>query len=210
MGYSIGFIGVDGVGKSTVIDEVMKIYDLHGDHQYMHRHLRPNLLPPLGDIKFIGKQKKLDGPVVPHSQPAGGKITSLVRLIWLLIDYSIGYYCVVYRFIRKKKRIVFFDRYLPEILIDPLRFRIAGYYFLRAMMFRFLPRPKYYIILYANPQIIISRKKELSVIEIERQQENFRKIFEKYPKTFFIEANKPASELAKIIYECIVRHERKD
>jgi thymidylate kinase len=184
-GFSLAVLGVDGAGKSTVIDAINAILDAATHRGVLVRHLRPTLLPPLARLR--GKGEVNDAPVVnPHGSTPSGVVGSLVRISYLTLDYVIGYWLKVRPHIAKKAGIVIFDRYAYDMEVDPLRFRIA----LPARIiswFTFLaPKPDLIFCLYGNPEVLAARKRELPLPEVTRQVTALKSFAGKEPRALLI------------------------
>lgn len=164
----IAVLGVDGVGKSTVIREVKaNILSCRLNTVYT-KHLRPNILPPLS--YFFRRKKQISEIVIePHAAKPSNQFVSILRILYLLIDYIIGYFLYVRIKLKQNSTIIIFDRYAYDLLIDPRRFRISlSASFIKILIF-FIPKPDIVFCLYGDPNTIASRKNELSIIETERQ-----------------------------------------
>ncbi len=123
-GAMIAVLGVDGTGKSTVIEAIRPVLEEATHNAFYVQHLRPSMLPPLARLK--GKQAVQEGPVLePHGSAPSGVIGSLLRLSYLTLDYILGYWIKVRPIIAKQPAIVLFDRYAYDMAMDPRRFRIA-------------------------------------------------------------------------------------
>ena len=61
------------------------------------------------------------------------------------------------------KKIFFFDRYIYDIIIDPLRYRFSLSNKLTKLIIKFIIKPDLIILLTGNPNKIYSRKKELKL-----------------------------------------------
>lgn len=106
-GVMFAFLGVDGSGKSTIIEAVRPILE-KATHKalYVH-HLRPNFLPPLARLK--GNKAVDTGPVLdPHSSTPSGFIGSLLRITYLTLNYILGYWLLIRPKIAKQPAIVIF------------------------------------------------------------------------------------------------------
>lgn len=163
-GFTVGFTGPDGSGKTTVIDLVIeklgkvfaKAHDLH--------HFRPTLFGNISDVAHsAGLKKEVDHNYSdPHRGGKTGVFSSLARLCYYSVDYILGYWLVV----KSKTRItwlVFFDRYFTDIICDSRRTRIyLPIRFLYAWSRLFIPALDYNILLTASADSILARKNELT------------------------------------------------
>jgi len=184
-GFVIAILGVDGVGKSTLIDAIKPVLDKATNNALFVQHLRPSLLPPLARLK--GKKAVHEGPVLePHASPPSGIIGSLIRLVYLTLDYILGYWVKIRPKIAKQPAIVLFDRYAYDMAIDPLRFRIGLSGKVVEWFTRLAPKPDLIICLYASPEVIASRKQELPLEETRRQVKALRAFARKEPRAVLI------------------------
>ena len=162
-GFSIGFTGPDGSGKTTVIDTILeRIAPVFGDaHKYYH--FRPTLFGNLGEVAHsAGVKKEVDRNYSdPHRGKKTGKASSFLRLCYYSIDYVIGYFVKVKSVIRIT-RLVIFDRYYTDIICDSRRSRIyLSPKFLYWWGKLFIPTLDYNILLTASSKTILARKREL-------------------------------------------------
>ena len=162
-GFSIGFTGPDGSGKTTVIDMLLqRIAPVFGTaHKYYH--FRPMLFGNLGEVAHsAGIKKEVDRNYnKPHRGGKTGKLSSLTRLAYYSVDYIIGYFIKV-KTVTRITRVVVFDRYFTDIICDSRRSRIyLSPKFLYWWKRLFIPSLNYNILLTANSNTILARKREL-------------------------------------------------
>ena len=163
-GFSIGFTGPDGSGKTTVIEMLLqRIAPVFGTaHKYYH--FRPMLFGNLGEVAHsAGIKKEVDRNFdKPHRGGKTGKLNSLLRLAYYSIDYIIGYFLKV-KTVTRITRVVVFDRYFTDIICDSRRSRIyLSPKFLYAWKRLFIPSLNYNILLTASSDTILARKRELN------------------------------------------------
>lgn len=168
-GMMIAVLGVDGSGKSSVIGATRPILDAATHRSLVTYHLRPGLLPALAQLLSPGRGTRSSVVTEPHGLPASGRAVSLVRLLYLLADYVIGYWFIVRPKIAKQPTVVLFDRYAVDLMIDPRRFRIDLPKWLLRTAVCIVPKPHLYICLVGSPAVISRRKSELSLQETARQ-----------------------------------------
>jgi len=203
-GFSIGFTGPDGAGKTTVINKIIaeleKVYsaiDLY--------HFRPNIIPNLGEAAQKAKLKdQVDTDYSnPHRGQKTSKINSFIRLSYYTLDYILGYIKTV-RPKLVQRSIVIFDRYYSDIIADSRRSRIyLNPKFLFVFGRFFVPKLDYNILLTADSDTILIRKQELTAEGI--IQINNKIDYLKDKKDYYkIENNGSAEEAAHKILSIVL------
>lgn len=162
-GFSVGFTGPDGSGKTTVIDQILERLAPVFRTAHKYYHFRPALFGNLGEVAHsAGLKKEVDRNYSePHRGGKTGKLNSLVRLFYYSADYIVGYFVKV-KTVTRITRVVIFDRYYTDIICDSRRSRIyLNYKFLYWFGKLFIPSLDYNILLTASSETILARKKEL-------------------------------------------------
>lgn len=206
-GFSIGFTGPDGVGKTTVIDMLIeRLGDVFRTaHSYLH--FRPMLFGNLGEVAHsAGLKKEVDREYTkPHRGGKVGVVSSLVRLAYYSVDYIVGYWVKVKTQIRIT-RLVIFDRYYTDVICDSRRSRIfLNYKFLYWFGRVFIPRLDYNILLTARTEIILSRKRELTKEGIEAINDKIDYLSTKKGYKKVLNESTPEvaiTEILEYIFEC--------
>lgn len=162
-GFSIGFTGPDGSGKTTVIDTLLSRIAPVFRKAHKYYHFRPTLFGNLGEVAHsAGVKKEVDRNYSdPHRGKKTGKASSFLRLCYYSIDYIIGYFVKV-KSVTRITRLVIFDRYYTDIICDSRRSRIyLSPKFLYWWGKLFIPTLDYNILLTASSETILARKREL-------------------------------------------------
>ena len=142
------FLGVDGSGKSTVIDNfVNHVSNEWSEIKYVH--FRPTYL-------FKG-DTSVEPVTNPHEGRSRGLIMSLLKLLYFVIEYNYAFY-IHYR---KPDQLVVFDRYYYDVLADPKRTKISVPRWVLKLFTRLIPTPDLVFYLYASIDVLYERKKEI-------------------------------------------------
>lgn len=172
-GFSVGFTGPDGSGKTTVIDQILERLAPVFRTAHKYYHFRPALFGNLGEVAHsAGLKKEVDRDYSnPHRGGKTGTLSSFARLLYYSLDYIVGYFVKVKSVIRIT-RVVIFDRYYTDIICDSRRSRIyLNYKFLYWFGKLFIPSLDYNILLTARSETILARKRELDEEGIRRINE---------------------------------------
>jgi thymidylate kinase len=165
-GLFLTILGPDGAGKSTVISQVTEaIKPAFRGRQLFH--WRPMLIHPV----------KSEGPVTnPHGKAPRGWAASIAVLSVLILDYWLGYLFVIWPLL-VRNRLVVFDRYFHDLLVDPLRYRYGGPRWLAERLSSpARPGDALFIIVDAEEEVIRSRKCEVPAAELRRQRKSYEQL----------------------------------
>ena len=179
--------GPDGAGKSAVIKRLA--HELSPPFQGVQQfHFRP----------MFRRQWRDTQPITdPHAKSPRGGHTSIFKLLYWLADCWYGYLVTV-RPARANSRLVIFDRYLPDILVDPQRYRLPkSSQWFASLMVRLAPCPDLHILLDVPAEIVQQRKAEVSPAESQRQRLAYREMFRSLPNAFIVDASAPVDEVAE-------------
>lgn len=192
-GLLICFLGPDGSGKSSVITRVQ------GDLAPLFRstliyHLRPH----------FGHRTNDQGPVrAPHAQPPRSIVVSILKSIFYFADYTVGYWWSIWP--RKvRSTLILFDRYFYDLIVDPKRLRYGGPQWVPAFLAKCIPAPDLVIYLDAPPEVLLSRKQEVSASELEKQQREYSVLINQLQNGYKINASQPLDEVVENVERIIV------
>jgi thymidylate kinase len=167
-GLFVVLIGPDGSGKSTVSKGLQTYLNpLFQGSKYFHAHFKN--LPRLRDLlRHLGFKAPDASPADPSEMrqagPVPNRLRSVIFLIYYGIDYLLGY-PVIFR-ARGRGQLIIFDRYYYDYLIQP---GMTLPHWLLTLVMRLIPNPDAVVYLKNNPDVILSRKPELTRQELERQ-----------------------------------------
>ena len=141
------FLGVDGSGKSTLINSIFK----KNRDKFKKIHFNPDYF-----------RKKKEQIINPHLKKKRGRIFSLLKIIYWVINNQI------FRILNyNSKKIYFFDRYIYDVIIDPLRYRFSLPNKLIKLIIKFINK-------------IYSRNKELKLSDMIRLNKKYIKFIRQF------------------------------
>ena len=166
-GFSMSLTGPDGSGKTTVLTSVEDSFSSIYREVVLH-HFRPTVIPRIAELfKKVGLKKEVD---IKYDKPyrAGetGKVSSLIRLAYYLVDYITGYFLVV-KPVLFRRGVVIFDRYFTDVMSDSRRSRIGLHYKWIFPFRKLVPKINYSFIIFVEPEEILKRKQELTRVQID-------------------------------------------
>jgi thymidylate kinase len=164
-GLFVVLLGPDGVGKSTLARQIVSAFKPIFQTSRIF-HWRPAVIWRIG---------ALGQPVsCPHFKPPRGTWLSIAFLLATFVDVWLGYQLVARR-VMARPGLVIFDRYFPDVLVDPVRYRYGGPIWLSRLVTRFVPpRNVIFLVLDAEENVVFSRKQDLPVHELKRQRGGYK------------------------------------
>lgn len=196
--YMIALLGPDGVGKSTLIDnirsDVSDFLKVDFDRSKSF-HIRPGLFPTITTVlKKRGHSDKRPSATYKTWQ-SSSFVISFIRLICFWVDYILGYLLRIMPELGSYNLVVL-DRYFYDLLIDPLRYNIKLPHKLMKTLFSLLPKPKVTFVLDAPAQVIQSRKDELTKPRIASLLNKYRNLRLEYDNIHVLDATRPPEKLS--------------
>lgn len=203
-GLLLSFSGPDGCGKTTVIEMLRERLKVNPPVLF---HFRPALLPNLGEAAHkAGVIKEVDRNFdKPHRAKKKGVFNSLIRLAYYASDYIIGYYVKILP-LRQRKRIVFFDRYFTDIIVDSERSSIFLNCKFLTFLRHFIPKCQYNFIFKVDPETIRSRKQELEIQDMERIYTRLEYLASKDKSYYWIDNNTTPEAAVEEILNVLIRN----
>lgn len=182
------FLGPDGCGKSSVVEQLQS--RLSGTFRGVEVfHLRP---------RWGRGGERIGPPVVdPHSLPSRGVVLSAVKLVYWALDYNLINLWRCLEWVTRSPRLIMFDRYYHDILVDPRRFRYGAPMWLARGFACLVPSPDLWIVLDAPADVIHSRKQEVSLAETERQCHAFRRLVDGLPNAHLVDATSSMNDVVR-------------
>jgi hypothetical protein len=193
-GFHVVFLGPDGVGKSTVIEQVRDAISPAFLHTSYHT-FAPSLIP---------HRYQPEKPT-PHALPPRSFAASLVKAAWWSVCYTAGYMATIHPE-RVRGGFAMNHRYLLDAIVDPKRYRYSGPVWLLKAIWGIAPKPDLLFLLDAPPEVIQARKKEVPFEETARQQKGYRALVEGLPYGRIINAARPLDKVVSEVNGIILKH----
>ena len=194
----VALFGPDGSGKSTTAD-LLEEKLLENGLQVYRYHWRPRVLPSL----------KKDYTTFSFNDPSGLKtrsyFVSFACYLYFFLDFFVACTFTLKK-LAENDTVIIYERYYFDVLIHAERYRLRKISWLGSLLSHLLPKPSLTYVFSGSPEVIHSRKPELSICEIRRQLALFKSELPKYTQVCMLDieinsAAQLASSIAKEISE---------
>jgi len=176
-GIIITFSGVDGAGKSTIIEHTKTMLEKKFRRKVVVIRHRPSLLPILSAITHGKAQAEQNAAsTLPRQGTNKNTLSSLLRFGYYYVDYVFGQFYIYTRHVLRGE-IVLYDRYYFDFINDSLRSNIRLPKWLTKAAYALLLQPELNFFLYADATTILNRKKELDAEAITQLTEAYLSLF---------------------------------
>lgn len=183
--------GPDGTGKSSVTNQLAARFQ----NEVLLLHHRPSILP---------RRTRYDGPVTrPHGKTPYGRIPSIAKVLYLWLDYVIGWQLSVRPALRRGA-IVIMERGWWDLSVDQARYRLDAPPGLLSFFGSLLPAPHRTLILTGDVDIIRGRKPELAREELDRQLAAWRALPPARLRAVMINIDGPLNAVVSRAYSAVV------
>ena len=194
-GLFVVLLGPDGVGKGTVAKQLIEVL---GPAFRRHRifHWRAMVVP----------QRSREPVTDPHAHPARGALESVANALVIVINNWLAYGLMIRPFLARSG-LVIFDRYFQDMMVDPLRYRYSGPMWLVRFLSRLVPpSDPIFLILDADDEVILSRKNEVGVAEIERQRASYQQLARILDRATLVKTNQPLGQTVAEASTFVIEH----
>jgi thymidylate kinase len=176
-GVVISFSGVDGAGKTTIMDNTEKLLKEKYKEKIIRLRHRPQILPILSSYKY-GKEEaeKRAAETMPRTGGNKSSLGSFARFAYYYLDYLLGQFIIYFKYTMRGYTILY-DRYYFDFIVDFRRSNININPAIPKFLFNFVFKPNINIFLYASPEIILKRKQELPSEEIVTLTKSYKALF---------------------------------
>ncbi len=206
-GLFIVFIGPDGSGKTTIIDHLLIDFkEMFVENKIKKFYWRPFLLPRIAfffksfrSLK-IGNKKEMHNESKNPEKNNKKKIKmflSFLKFFYYLTDFIFGR--LKYQYAWSKGGAIVFDRYYYDNIVYPNRFNFNLPLGVLYFFSKFVKKPDLIFYLYCKPEILISRKKEFSKVEILEQMDKYENLISIFDNVCKIDTSQDKKETMKRI-----------
>ncbi|MBK7967152.1 MAG: hypothetical protein IPK10_19020 [Bacteroidetes bacterium] len=124
-GITITFSGVDGAGKSTIIEEVNEVLKSKFRQRTVILRHRPSLLPILSSWRH-GKEnaERKTRERLPRQGTNTSVLSSFLRFMYYYLDYVFGQFYIYFKYTLRGYTVLY-DRYYFDFIIDAKRSNIV-------------------------------------------------------------------------------------
>lgn len=193
-GLKVVVLGPDGAGKTSVCTRLNNAPSRNIPFGYVkYRLLYHRVLPPLSVIESRIRRRPIKRSVNPHN-PHANKPHHPV--IWLLkfSYYTLDQWLSELLWTRTQlahTQLLLFDRHLTELSVDSRRYRYTGPRRLARLLARLAPKPDLFLVLDAPPEIMQSRKQDVTFEETMRQRQAYLDLAKRTPNSRIIDSSQP-------------------
>lgn len=184
-GFMLTISGVDGVGKSTVIELLKEQLEAKYRKQVVLMRHRPKVLPILSTFKY-GSVKRAESNathLTPNKVSKKSIVGSYLRFFYYYLDYVLGQFYIHARYIWGGK-IVLYDRYYFDIINHPQRTNLVVNRTFAKWLYRPIIQPEMNIFLNASPEEITKRKRELTKQQITQLSSRYLSLFREFSRKY--------------------------
>ena len=176
-GIIITFSGVDGAGKSTIIENIKYRIEKQLRRKVVVIRHRPSILPILSAwTKGKEEAEKQAAATLPRQGKNKSTISSAIRFAYYYCDYLFGQFIVYFKY-TLRGYVILYDRYYFDYINDSRRSNIDLPYSITRFGYRFVFKPEFNFFLYADVALILSRKQELDAASIEELTSKYLYLF---------------------------------
>lgn len=191
-GLVLALLGPDGSGKSTVLEEMQR-----------------SLAPAFRGVRTFHLRPRLEGKGEPgaggspHTLRARGHIVSVLKLVMFLFDYWAGW---VFRVWPGKCRslLAIFDRYFHDMLVDSKRYRLPEMSRLVSLFATRVPQPDLWLVMTANPDVLLTRKDELTEESASHLVEHYERLHITLEHSVLVDAGQPLDSVLRDVHGAVL------
>lgn len=199
-GKCLAFCGLDGAGKTTILDELNSIFvNLLKQKKVYYAYWRPFVIPEIRELfgmqnskSGIALNKQKSRTIIVNESKPKNPFISLLKLNYYCLDYMLA--PLKYGGIRSRGGMILFDRHYIDMIVHPQRFEMKIPQSLLLFFYYLIPKADFTFFLYCTPEEIHQRKQEFSKGEITEQIELYNNVGKKIKNFIPIHTNTSIAE----------------
>lgn len=185
---TVAFLGPDGAGKTTLMTLVESELTARGVN-FARYYFAPG---------YFKRYRSSCTPMVnttPHEGRQYGAGLVLLKICLMLLEFNLGLPKV-----KRRNDLVLFDRFIHDLSVDPIRYRMNRVRWWMRALLKVAPRPDLIVIITAPAEIIQTRKQEVTLAETKRQVLAYKTVANQFPRSLLIEnVGQPEETAAQIV-----------
>jgi thymidylate kinase len=190
----IVMLGVDGAGKSSVLDILIK-ESFSGIRGVKVFHRRPAVV--------YARSVENSSIISHYGKPPHGQIKSVIKLFVMVLDWIMGYWLEIRKWCSQGYLVISDRHSLMDMLVDPLRYRYGGPRRLVNLVLPLTPQPDLILLLDAPEEVLEARKTELTTQMIKELREGYLQLSHSLPNFRVIDASQSIEEVCADVVEAI-------
>lgn len=208
-GFLVSFSGVDGAGKSTILEATRRLLSEKFRRKTVVIRHRPSIIPILSSFIYGKSQaEKRAATRLPRQGNNSNKFKSFLRFAYYYMDYLLGRSYIFFKY-QIRNYIVLYDRYYFDFIVDSKRTNLELDEDVPKWLYRFVQKPKLNFFLYAPVDVILQRKKELEPEAIQNLTQGYQSVFnefgKKYPQEYHSIKNIEKEETLNFISQKLIK-----
>jgi thymidylate kinase len=196
LGHVLMIVGPDGTGKTTLCTALEQQISMRAPVRVLANRRG---VEPLG---LLPARAPRGSTSAPHRHPARPLLLSVAKVLYSFTDLYLGWLVKIRPFVRRGGWVIV-ERGWWDMLVDPLRYRLHLPRWLGRTLTHLMPRPSVVLVLEAPPEVITSRKAQLSVPELARQMRAWREVLPSRQRRLYLDTSAPLQDVLRTISHAI-------
>lgn len=200
-GMMIVLLGPDGSGKTTIkssLEESLNTIFTSINHFYF----RPELLPFPGVLVGLREDIRTGANPNPHGHKRENPIKSIIRFVYYLVDFILGYWIKIHP-LKKRGCLIIFDRYYYDYFVDLFRYNMSIPSWFPRFFLPLIPSPDMTFYLHASVETLYRRKQEIPLTELNRQINVLDELVKSLPNAYKVSTERTIKEITEEIIDII-------